>query len=121
MSPKKPKAELIDLYLRFRWLLAGLNDLPSADLLQVPATEALLAEIVQGWRQGDPHPINMLLAHEGLGHPNTIRRRIDQLHTAGFVEFRSDETDSRVKRVVPTDQALQHLSRYAAVIRKTSK
>jgi hypothetical protein len=121
MSRKKPKKELIDLYLRFRWLLGGLNDLPSAELLRVPATEALLAEIVHAWRQGESRPINVLLAHEGLGHPNTIRRRIDQLQSAGFIEFQGDEADSRIKRVIPTEQALRHLARYAAVIRETSK
>jgi len=95
--------------------------LPSAELLKVPATEALLAEIVQAWRQGESRPINALLEHEGLGHPNTIRRRIDQLRSAGFIEFQGDKADSRVKRVIPTEQALRHLARYAAVIRETSK
>lgn len=121
MPRKKPKKELIDLYLRFRWLLGGLSDLPSAELLRVPATEALLAEIVQAWRQGEPRPINVLLAHAGLGHPNTIRRRIDQLRSAGFVEFEVDLADSRIKRVIPTEQALRHLTRYATVIRETSR
>ena len=121
MSPKKPKAELIDLYLRFRWLLGGLNDLPSAELLRVPATEALLTEVVQAWRAGEARPINVLLAQKGLGHPNTIRRRIDQLQSAGFVELQSDATDSRVKRVIPTEQALRHLVRYASAIREISK
>ena len=94
--------------------------MPSAELLKVPATEALLTEIVQAWRQGESRSINVLLAHEGLGHPNTIRRRIDQLRVAGFIEFQVDAADSRIKRVIPTEQALHHLARYAAVIREIS-
>lgn len=121
MPPKKPKKELIDLYLRFRWLIGSLKDLPSAELLSTPNTEALLAEIVQAWRSGSPHPVHKLLVRTELGHFNTIRKRIHELESAGFVEFRDRAGDSRVKLVVPTDKALGYLASYAEVIRGLSK
>jgi len=119
--PKKPRKDLVDLYLRFRWLLRGLRDLPSADILSLPHTETLLAEIAQAWRAGRPLPLHKLLEREGLGHFNTIRRRIQQLEESGYVEFQSLESDSRVKLVVPTDQALQFFSEYARVIVRSGK
>ena len=121
MVTKKPRKDLVDLYLRFRWLLRGLRDLPSADILLLPHTEALLAEVAQAWRDGKPLPLHKLLESEGLGHFNTIRRRIQQLEESGYVEFRGLESDSRVKLVVPTAQAMQFFSEYALLIRRAGK
>jgi len=119
--PKKPRNDLVDLYLRFRWLLKGLHDLPSADILLLPHTETLLAEIVQAWREEKPLPLHKLLDCEGLGHFNTIRRRIQHLEESGYVEFQGLESDSRVKLVVPTDRALQFFTEYARVIVRSGK
>lgn len=102
-------------------MLNGLRDLPAAELLATAHTESLLAEIAQAWQQGEPLPLHKLLEREGLGHFNTIRRRIQQLEEAGYVEFRSLESDSRVKLVVPTKQALRYFSEYAALIRRAGK
>ena len=118
---RKPRKDLVDLYLRFRWLLRGLRDLPSADILLLPHIEALLAEVAQAWRDGKPLPLHKLLESEGLGHFNTIRRRIQQLEESGYVEFRGLESDSRVKLVVPTAQAMQFFSEYALLIRRAGK
>ena len=118
---RKPRKDLVDLYLRFRWLLRGLRDLPSADILLLPHTEALLAEVAQAWRDGKPLPLHKLLESEGLGHFNTIRRRIQQLEESGYVEFRGLESDSRVKLVVPTAQAMRFFSEYALLIRRAGK
>lgn len=121
MVTKKPRKDLVDLYLRFRWLLRGLRDLPSADILLLPHTEALLAEVAQAWRDGKPLPLHKLLESEGLGHFNTIRRRIQHLEKSGYVEFRGLESDSRVKLVVPTAQAIRFFSEYALLIRRAGK
>lgn len=117
MPIKKPKKELVDLYLRFRWMLNGLKDLPSVELLSTPGTEALLTEIAQAWKRGEPYPMYKLLIRSDLGHINTLRKRITQLREAGFVEFRGVEDDARVKLVVPTQKALQYFSDYAGLIR----
>ena len=121
MPNKKPKRELVELYLRFQWLLNSLKDLPTAELLSTPGTEALLAEIAQAWGRREPYPIYKLLLRNDLGHVNTLRKRIHQLEAAGFVEFRAMEDDARVKLVVPTQKALQYFSDYAALIREVGR
>lgn len=118
MKRKTPRGDLVDLYLRFRWLLGGIKDLPALDPLRKPNTEAILAEIVRAWREGEPQPMQKLLIHQEFGHLNTIRKRIYQLESAGMVRFDSLKTDSRVKLVVPTEQALRILANYATAIRK---
>jgi hypothetical protein len=117
----KPRKELVELYLRFRWLLGALKDLPSAELLSTPNTEALLAEIAQAWKRGEPYPMYKLLVRRDLGHVNTVRKRIYQLKDAGFINFESVEDDARVKLVVPTEKALEYFAAYASLIREVGK
>jgi hypothetical protein len=117
MVEKRNSDELTELYLRFRWLLSGLEDLPSVDVLKTPHTEALLADIAQAWQVGAPQPIHTVLARNDLGHANTIRRRLQQLKDAGFIDFETSSHDSRVKLVVPTEQALRYFAEYAALLR----
>jgi hypothetical protein len=117
----KPKKELVELYLRFRWLLGALKDLPSAELFSTPNTEALLVEIAQAWKRGEPYPMYKLLIRSDLGHINTVRKRIHQLKDAGFVDFEGVEDDARVKLVVPTQKALEYFAAYASLIREVGK
>jgi hypothetical protein len=117
----KPKKELVELCLRFRWMLEGLKDLPSVDLLSTPNTEALLAEIAQAWKRGEPYPMYKLLIRRDLGHINTVRKRIHELRDAGFVDFEAVEDDARVKLVVPTEKALRYFEAYASVLREVGK
>ena len=118
---EKPNLNLLDLYLRFRWLVDGLKSLPSADVLSIPNVELLLADITQAWKSGDPYPINKLLDRQEMGHFNTVRKRIHQLKDAGLVEFQGTASDSRVKLVVPTEKALRYFEEYAAVIRQVGR
>jgi hypothetical protein len=113
--------ELVDLYLRFRWLLNGLKDLPASRLAAIPDAEDLLTDIVQAWQQGEPYPIRKLLAREELGHSNTVRKRIQQLEQAGFLVLQMDPADSRIKRVVPTEQTLRFFADCGALLRQVQR
>lgn len=118
---EKQNLNLLDLYLRFRWLVDGLKTLPSADILSIPNVELLLADITQAWKSGEPYPINKLLDRQEIGHFNTVRKKIHQLKDAGFIELQTSSADSRVKLVVPTAQALRYFEDYAAVIQQVGK
>jgi hypothetical protein len=120
MTPRPPKKELIALYLRFRTLLESLKDLPAADVM-TPELEKLLAVIGNAWHAGKPYPVRKLLIIEELGSPATIHKRIHQLKDAGFLSFENLERDSRVRLVVPTDQALRHFAEHAKVIQQAAK
>jgi len=117
----KPTKESVELYLRFRWPLGALKDLPEADLISTPNTKVLLAEIAQGWKRGEPYPMYIMLIRRALGHINTIRRRINQLREAGFVDFEGVKDDACVKLGVPTQKALEYFSAYASLIREGGK
>lgn len=120
MTPRTPKKELIALYLRFRSLLDSLKDLPSAAAM-TPELDTLLAVIGNAWQAGKPYPVRKLLILEELGSPATIHKRIHQLKDAGFVNFETLERDSRVRLVVPTEQALRHFAEHAKVIQQAAK
>jgi hypothetical protein len=112
------REELVDLYLRFRWLLNSLKDLPTGHLASIPDAEVLLIDIAQAAQQGVPYPIRKLLSRADLGHFNTVRKRIQQLERAGFVELQADPADSRVKLVLPTEQTLRYFAECGALLRR---
>ena len=120
MTPRAPKKELIALYLRFRTLLDGLKDLPDASAI-TPELETLLAVIGTAWQADKPLAVRKLLIREELGSPATIHKRIHQLKDAGFVSFEGQEGDSRVRLVVPTEQALRYFAEHAKVIQRAAK
>lgn len=120
MTPRTPKKELISLYLRFCTLLDTIKDLPAADVM-TPELEKLLAVIGNASHSGKPLAVRKLLIREELGSPATIHKRIHQLKDAGFVSFEGLEGDSRVRLVVPTEQALRHFAEHAKVIQLAAK
>lgn len=117
-KPTPVREELVDLYLRFRWLLNGLKDLPVGRLASIPDAELLLTDIVEASQRGAPYPIRKLVTREELGHFNTVRKRVQQLEAAGFVTLQTDPADSRVKLVVPTDDALRYFAACGALLQR---
>ena len=120
MTPRAPKKELIALYLRFRTLLDSINGLPDASAI-TPELETLLAVIGTAWQADKPLAVRKLLIREELGSPATIHKRIHLLKDAGFVSFEGQEGDSRVRLVVPTEQALRYFAEHAKVIQQAAK
>jgi len=120
MSKGTVRKELVELYFRFRSLVAGLKDLPSVEVL-TPDMEALLARIGEAAHQGKPMAVRKLLVREELGSPATIHKRIHLLRDAGFVDFQGVENDSRVKLVVPTEAALRFFSEHARLVKEAAK
>lgn len=112
------KQELVELYLRFLWLLDGLKDLPTGSLLAIPDAEELLTDIVRAWQRGEPYPIRKLVMREELGHFNTVRKRVQQLEDAGFIELQTQASDSRVKLVIPTEQTLRYFADCGALLQR---
>lgn len=120
MSLRPPKKELVALYLRYRALADGLRSLPA--LSQVTADlEPLLVTIVNAWHEGQAFPVRKLLIREALGSPATIHKRIHQLKSAGLVDFEGLETDSRVRLVVPTEQALRYLAEQGKAVQMANR
>ena len=113
-------ADLIDLYFRFRTLVAGLKGLPQNETLS-PELEALLAVISESANQNQPMAVRKLLVREELGAPATIHKRIHTLRRAGLVDFKGVEADSRVKLVVPTEEALRFFSEYGRLLKEANK
>jgi DNA-binding MarR family transcriptional regulator len=73
------------------------------------------------WQAEKPYTVRKLLIREELGSPATIHKRIHQLKDAGFVSFEGQEGDSRVRLVVPTEQALRYFAEHAKVIQQAAK
>ena len=83
-----------------------------------PELETLLAVIGTAWQADKPLAVRKLLIREELGSPATIHKRIHQLKDAGF---EGQEGDSRVRLVVPTEQALRYFAEHAKVIQQAAK
>ena len=90
-------------------------------LTDTPELETLLAVIGTAWQGDKPLAVRKLLIREELGSPATIHKRIHQLKDAGFVSFEGQEGDSRVRLVVPTEQALRYFAEHAKVIQQAAK
>lgn len=120
MNKPTVRKELVEMYFRFRSLIQGLKELPYLEALS-PDMEALLARIGEAHLQGKTMAVRKLLLREELGSPATIHKRIHLLRSKGYVEFKGVENDSRVKLVVPTEEAMRYFSEHARILKEAAK
>ncbi len=86
-----------------------------------PELDTLLAVIGTARQADKPLAVRKLLIREELGSSAIIDKRIHQLKDAGFVSFEGQEGNSRVRLVVPTEQALRYVAEHAKVIKQAAK
>lgn len=102
-------------YFKFLNLLNAVQDLssfPALDALE----ERLLNTLAAAW-----HTNKRITVVEAMGmlpdtSTGTVHRRLKTLRKKGLLAIQVDETDQRVKHVLPTDVAMEHFSKLAACL-----
>jgi hypothetical protein len=105
------------LYLRFLNLVQAIQDLPGFTPMD-PVEERLFNTFATAWHAG--RQITVLEAMGMLSDisSTTAHRRLKTLRGKGWITFQVDESDGRIKYVVPTDQANQYFAQLGECIDK---
>ena len=98
-----------DIYLRFLNLTRAIRELPDFPDLD-PVEERLLTMLAGVWHLEKKISVleAMSLTHEISA--TTAHRRLKTLRKKGMIELDTDQSDSRVKYVVPTALAKQYFT-----------
>jgi len=117
---KSAHNELIDLFFRFQQIVQSLRTLPHLKDL-TPEHEALLNLVGAHWHAGETLSVRQAMRNEHLGSPATIHKRLQQLRSAGLIDLRTSDQDSRKRMIVPTAEAIGFFSGQAKAIRTVAK
>ncbi len=101
------KSKYSATYLRFLNLVQAIREIPTFPLMD-PVEERLLSLLAAAW-----HVEKKISVLEAMGLTNeisatTAHRRLKSLRKKGMIALDTDETDTRVKHVVPTALAKQY-------------
>ena|ERR1035437_7006142 len=109
MSKKSP-SDFSLTYLKFLDLAQAIRELPSFPVLDA-VVEQLLNAFAAVWHEG--HTVRVLEAMQML--PNisgsTVHRRLAALQTKGMIALSVDETNNRIKYIVPTKLTYKYFAK----------
>ncbi len=106
-----PKSdELSRTYLRYLNLVKAIRSLPA-----FPVLDALEEQVLNGlaaiWATDANVTVLEAMELSASTSPTTIHRRLKTLREKGLIDLVEDETDNRVKYVVPTDSAKAYFAK----------
>lgn len=93
------------VYLKFLNLVNAIRRIhPVLD----PMEERLLNLVSAAWSAGKQVTVMEAMSNTADASPATIHRRLKTLRNKGMLELQVDESDNRVKYIVPTPKALAY-------------
>ncbi|WP_211260323.1 winged helix-turn-helix domain-containing protein [Xenophilus azovorans] len=106
-----PKTEnLSQTYLRFLNLANAIRSLPLFPALDA-VEERVLNVLAATWATGAKLTVLEAMQLQVDSSATTVRRRLQTLRQKGLIEFQPDQTDSRIKYVMPTAVAQNYFSK----------
>ena len=96
-------------YLKFLNLLRAVRDIPSFPSID-PVEERLLNTLAAIWHAGEKVTVLEAMSLSSEISSTTAHRRLKTLRGKGLIALNTDESDSRVKYVVPTDLAQRYFA-----------
>jgi hypothetical protein len=105
------------LYLKFLNLVQAIREMPVFPQMD-PVEERLFNTFATAWHAG-----RQITVLEAMGmlpdiSSTTAHRRLKTLRSKGWIAFQTDESDGRIKYVVPTEQATHYFSRLGEALDK---
>jgi DNA-binding MarR family transcriptional regulator len=99
----KKETEYSSIYLRFLNLIQAIQELPGFPQVD-PVEERLLNALAASW-----HNERRVTVLEAMGlalnvSPTTLHRRLKSLRAKGLIGLQTDQADTRIKYVVPTEK-----------------
>ncbi|MEJ8857459.1 winged helix-turn-helix domain-containing protein [Variovorax robiniae] len=104
-------------YVRFLNLVSAIKGLPDLD-----AVERRVLDVLGGiWATGAKVTVleAMGLAHDAS--PATVHRRLKSLRERGLIDLKEDESDNRVKYVVPTNATRTYFAKLGQALNKAAR
>lgn len=97
------------IYLRFLNLIQAIRELPSFPHVD-PVEERLLNALAAIWHGGGRVTVLEAMSLPIDVSATTLHRRLKSLRSKGLLKLETDEVDTRVKYVMPTDRAETYFS-----------
>lgn len=104
-------------YLRFL-VLARESRASSKDPVLDVVEERVLQTLASVWASGDKLTVLKAMAMGEDASATTIHRRLKSLRRKGYIVLKEDESDNRVKFVLPTPVAERHFERMGRCMRE---
>jgi|AntAceMinimDraft_1070359.scaffolds.fasta_scaffold05732_8 DNA-binding MarR family transcriptional regulator len=98
-------------YVRFLNLVQAIRELPTFPSVD-PVEERLLHALAAAWHKN--HRVTVLEAMRLAVDvsPTTLHRRLKSLRSKGLLALKVDDTDTRIKYVVPTKKTDQYFAAF---------
>ncbi|MDO8692845.1 MAG: helix-turn-helix domain-containing protein [Sheuella sp.] len=97
------------MYLRFLNLINAVRQIPTFPNLD-PVEERLLNQLAATWHVGKKISVLEAMGLSTEISATTAHRRLKTLLKKGMIALNPDQTDSRIKYVVPTDLTTQYFT-----------
>lgn len=107
-------------YTRFIQLSEELKRLGTFPVLD-PVEERLLNRLAALWYADEKVPVLRAMSMFDDVSGTTVHRRLKSLRRNGMIELRADETDDRIRYVMPTELASQYFERLGRCIEKAAR
>ena len=105
------------VYLRFLHLVQAIRRLPTFPSVDA-VEERFLNVLAVSWHAGQQVTVLEAMRLLPDASPTTAHRRLKSLRGKGLVTLQVDETDSRVKYVMPTEVTRSHFARLGQLLEK---
>lgn len=115
----KPQTKQSLTYLKFLSLVSTLRSMPAFPVLE-PIEEHLLNAFAAAWHMGKQLTVLEAMQISTSVSSATVHRRLKTLRTKGYLELSTDASDSRIKYLLPTPQAIQYFTELGACLSKAS-
>lgn len=113
-----PKSEgFAETYLQFVRLARAIHDVPSMDAME----ERILSGLAAKWAAGESVRVLEAMDLDVASSPTTVHRRLRSLREKGLITFADDQTDSRIKYIVPTMLARSYFAKLGKAIEKAAR
>ena len=96
-------------YLRFLNLIQAIRELPSFPNVD-PVEERLLNALASIWHKGQRITVLEAMSLPVEVSATTLHRRLKSLRSKGMLALQTDDVDTRIKYVVPTERTEQYFS-----------
>ena len=97
------------IYLRFVNLMQAIRELPTFPNVD-PVEERLLNALAAAWHRGGRVTVLEAMSLPIDVSATTLHRRLKSLRSKGLLALQTDDVDTRVKYVVPTEQTQNYFS-----------
>lgn len=113
-----PKSAGFDeTYLQFVRLARAIHDVPSMDAME----ERILNELAAKWATGQRVRVLEAMDLDVASSPTTVHRRLRSMREKGLITFADDQSDSRIKYIVPTTLARSYFAKLGQAINKAAR